>query len=51
MHWENPPKTTHNEDAIRDSEREESKRIANYLKQAAWIAIPVSLLILWWLWH
>jgi len=39
VHWENLPKATHNEDAIREYEREESKRIVKLLKRAAWIAL------------
>jgi len=39
VHWENLPKVTRNEDAIREYEREESKRIAKTLKRAAWIAL------------
>lgn len=49
MHWENLPKVVHNEDAIREYERGESKRIAALLRRAAWIVIPVALAILWFL--
>ena len=51
MHWEQPPNVVHNEDAVREYEREESKRLAKLLKRAAWIALPVALLIGWFLWH
>jgi len=51
MHWENLPKSTRNEEAIRDYEREESARIARLLKRAAWVALPIALVIFWWLWH
>ena len=47
MHWEDLPKVTHNEDAIREYEHGENKRIAKYLGRAAWIALPIALLILW----
>lgn len=49
MHWENLPKVVHNEDAIREYEREESQRIAKLLKRAAWIVIPMALAIIWFL--
>jgi len=51
MHWENLPKVTHNEDAIREYEREESKKIAKWLKRLALFVFPVVLLILWVLHH
>ena len=51
MHWEKLPKVVHNEDAVREYEQEESKRIAKLLKRAVWIALPVALLIGWLLWH
>ena len=49
MHWENLPKVTHNEDAVREYEREENRRFAKLLKRAAWITLPVALLIAWFL--
>ncbi len=49
MHWEKLPKVTHNEDAIREYEREESKQIMKSLKRAAWIILPVALVIAWFL--
>jgi hypothetical protein len=47
MHWEKLPKVVRNEDAIREYEREESKRLAKLLKRFVWIALPVALLIGW----
>ena len=47
MHWENLPKVTHNEDAIREYERAESEKIGKFLKRFSLLALPVSLLILW----
>jgi hypothetical protein len=47
MHWENLPKVTHNEDAIREYEQEESQRIAKWLKRAVWFALPIALVIVW----
>jgi hypothetical protein len=49
MHWEKLPEVKHNEDASRDYEREESKRIAKLVKRAIWIALPLAVLITWWL--
>jgi len=46
MHWEELPKTNRNEEAIREYERAENRRIAIFLRRAAWI-IPLVLLILW----
>ncbi|MCI0555719.1 MAG: hypothetical protein L0287_32635 [Anaerolineae bacterium] len=51
MHWENLPKVTHNEDAIREFERVESKRIEKWLKRFALLVLPLVLLILWILSH
>jgi hypothetical protein len=51
MHWEKLPKVEHNEDAVREYERDESKRIAVLLKHVAWIVIPVALAIIWFLNH
>ena len=47
MHWEKLPEVKHNEDAVRDYEREESQRIAKLIKRAIWIALPLALLITW----
>ena len=47
MHWENLPKVTHNEDAMREYERAESKRIGKWLKMPALFILPLVLLILW----
>lgn len=47
MHWDELPKVKHNEEAAREYEREENKRIAIALKRAAWIILPVALLIAW----
>ena len=49
MHWEKLPKVIHNEDAIREYEHEESKQITKSLKRAAWIILPVALVIVWFL--
>jgi hypothetical protein len=49
MHWEKLPKAEHNEDAIREYEREENQQIAKLLKRAAWIVIPLMLAIIWFL--
>ena len=47
MHWENLPKVTHNEDAIREYERLESKRIGKWLKGLFLILLPLILLSFW----
>jgi len=49
MHWDNLPKVTHNEDAIREYEQEESRRITKLIKRLAWIILPIALAIAWWL--
>jgi len=46
MHWFHIEKTTHNENAIREYERGESKMIAGWLKWLA-PAVPLILLIIW----
>jgi hypothetical protein len=46
MHFDFLPKVIHNEDAIRDYEREENRRLKLRIK---WLifAIPVVLVIVW----
>ncbi len=45
MHWFELPKDKRNEDAIRDYEREESRKIAGWLKRFPVIAFPLVLFI------
>jgi predicted RND superfamily exporter protein len=47
MHWEKLPKVVHDEEAVREYEQEESRQIAKSLKRAAWIVLPVALVIIW----
>lgn len=47
MHFEIFPDKRRNKDAIREYEREESKRIGNRLKKLAILMIPIGLIILW----
>ena len=47
MHWENLPKVTHNEDAVREYEQMESRRIGKFLKKLAFLVLPVILLLIW----
>ncbi len=47
MHWFHISKTTRNEDAIREYERAESQKIWRWTKRVAIVAIPLALLILW----
>ncbi len=50
MHFEKlPEENRHNEEDARDYEREESERIAKLVKRAIWIALPLAILITWWL--
>lgn len=51
MHWEKLPQVVHNEDAVREYEQEESKQIAKSLKRAAWIILPIVLVLCWLLWR
>jgi len=51
MHWEFLPKVTHNEDAIREYEREESNIIGKWLRRLALFVLPVVLVIIWILRH
>ncbi len=46
MHFDFLPKVTHNEDAIRELEREENQRIKRWLKRLA-LLIPAILLLAW----
>lgn len=47
MHWDELPRTRRNEEESgRAYEQEESRRIAVFLKRAAWI-VPLVLWILW----
>jgi hypothetical protein len=50
MHFDFLPKVTHNEDAIREHERRESRRIARLLKRLV-IVLPFILLIAWLCFH
>ncbi len=50
MHWESLPKVTHNEDAVREYERAESRRIKRWLLRLV-IALPILILIGWLLFH
>jgi len=47
MYWETLPKVTHNEDAIREYEHAESRRIGKWLKRFTLLALPLALLIFW----
>lgn len=47
MHWDELPKVNRHEEAAREYEREENKRIAIHVKRAAWTILPVVLLIAW----
>ena len=51
MHWYHIHKTIHNEDAIREYEREESRRLGRWIKRLLFAAIPLILLILWFIYH
>ncbi len=46
MHFDFLPKVTHNEDAIREYEREENRRIKRWLKRLTLLA-PIILLLAW----
>jgi hypothetical protein len=50
MHFDFLPKVTHNEDAVREYEREENHRIRRWLKRLV-IALPFILLIVWLYFH
>ncbi len=50
MHFDFLPKVTHNEDAIRELERQESRRIARWLKRIL-IPLPIVLLLIWLFFH
>ena len=47
MHWYHIHKKTYNEDAIREYERAESRKIGKWIKRLLLVAIPVTLLIIW----
>ena len=46
MHFDFLPKVTHNDDAIRQYEQEESRRIKRWLKRLL-ILLPVILILAW----
>lgn len=48
MHWEFLPKVIHNKEAIREYEREESRRLGRWLKFLI-AGLPILLIILWFL--
>ncbi|HUH97178.1 MAG TPA: hypothetical protein VLZ89_07465 [Anaerolineales bacterium] len=50
MHWFHIPKKIHNENAIREYEREESRKLGRWIK---WLVLPVLLILLaiWLLWR
>jgi hypothetical protein len=50
MHFDFLPKSTHNEDAIREYEHEESRRIKRWLKRL-FILLPLILLLAWFVFH
>jgi hypothetical protein len=47
MHFDFLPKVIHNEDAIREYEREESGRVKRWVKRFVLAAIPVLVLVAW----
>ncbi|HUI89298.1 MAG TPA: hypothetical protein VLX61_11315 [Anaerolineales bacterium] len=49
MHWEKLPKVTHNEDEIREYERQESRRINHHLRGLIYIALPLLVLLIVWI--
>ena len=50
MHFDFLPKVTHNEEAIRELERAENRRIRRWLRRLI-IALPLILLIVWLYFH
>lgn len=50
MHFDFLPKVTHNEDAVREYERDENRRIKRWVKRFA-IFLPIVLLIAWLVLH
>jgi hypothetical protein len=46
MHWFHVDKTIHNEQAVREYEREESRRIGRWLRWG-WLLVPILLAALW----
>jgi len=50
MHFDFLPKVTHNEDAVREYEREENLRIRRWLKRTV-VTFPLILLLVWLYFH
>jgi hypothetical protein len=51
MHFDFPPKVVHNENAIREYEREENKRVGRWIKWLVLILLPVIFIAGWLLIH
>ena len=45
MHWEVLPKVIHNPDAVREYERQESRRIGRHIRRILLIAVPIVLIL------
>ena len=50
MHFDFLPKVTHNEDAVREYERQENLRIRRWLKRTV-ATVPLILLLVWLYFH
>ena len=48
MHWEVLPKVTHNPDAVREYERQESRRIGRTIRRLLLIVVPSALILVVW---
>ena len=49
MHWEKLPRVIHNADEIREYERQESQRFNRYIRRLIYIALPLMILLMAWI--